>query len=120
MQKLHSMFSQEQVTLLLCKTIQSIQFNKLNDTGYVSLTPRQLDFLYGPDSPYNDTEALTRFQNLTEQDHHEAIQHTIKALAREEIAFKAQRKKDIVLSPILLSPLINAAQVASQVGFNNF
>ena len=91
------------------------QFNKLNDTGYVSLTENQLDFLYGPESPYNNSEALVNLKNATEEEQKKAIESTIRSLAKEEIAFKASKKKDIVLSPVVLSPLINAAETASQV-----
>ena len=38
----------------------------MNRTGYSMLTPDQLKFLYGPKSPFNDSEALARLLPLLE------------------------------------------------------
>ncbi|KAI6238496.1 hypothetical protein M3Y99_00673100 [Aphelenchoides fujianensis] len=91
-----------------------VQLRELNHTGYVELTEKQLFHLYGPHSPYNNSEALQRFTHkrnstLTVHDH---IETDVKTLSEME-NFKI-RQKDVVLSPILFTNLVLVPQVASQ------
>jgi hypothetical protein len=38
----------------------------MNGTGYAILTRDQLEFIYGPASPFNDTAALQRLRPILE------------------------------------------------------
>lgn len=84
----------------LQKSFNKDQLREMNTTGYVSMTEEQLHFLYGPQSPYNNSEALARFTKLKLQsDIHTHIEKDVKSLSEVD-NFKI-RQKDIVLSPIL-------------------
>jgi hypothetical protein len=84
----------------LQKMYSKEQIREMNYTGYASLTEEQLHFLYGPQSPYNNSEALERFTKMrTHSDIHTHIEKDLKTLSEVD-NFKI-RQKDIVLSPIL-------------------
>ncbi|CAJ0586895.1 unnamed protein product, partial [Mesorhabditis spiculigera] len=106
------------------------QMEEMRATGYTTMTPRQLDFVYGPRSPYNNSETLDKFRGMklgrAEVDEH--IQNTIRDVALRKIefkadptevhkeldAFKGSRKKDIVLSPISFLLALNNPALVSQ------
>ncbi|CAJ0950672.1 unnamed protein product, partial [Mesorhabditis belari] len=106
------------------------QLEEMRHSGYTALTPRQLDFVYGPRSPYSNTEALQRFKksDLSRPKVDEAIHRTIRDVALERVAFKADpenlhkqldkfdqsKRKDIVLSPIAFLPVIGDPALVSQ------
>jgi hypothetical protein len=84
----------------LQKMYSKEQLREMNHTGYTSLTREQVFVLYGPQSPYNNSEALERFTKiLSESDIHTHIEKDVKALS--EIDNFKVRQKDIVLSPVL-------------------
>ncbi|KAI1732619.1 moulting cycle domain-containing protein [Ditylenchus destructor] len=91
------------------------QVKDLNRTGYVLLTPAQLHTLYGPQSPYNNSEALKRFSGLKNiSDLHSRIESDIHHTAQLS-SFKI-RQKDIVLSPISFTWItLNPALVSQSV-----
>lgn len=71
----------------------------MNKTGYAALNDEQLHFLYGPQSPYNNSEALQRLLKLKpHKDINTHIEKDVKSLSEVD-NFKVQQK-DIVLSPI--------------------
>jgi hypothetical protein len=71
----------------------------MNTTGYVAMTEKQLHFMYGPQSPYNNSEALQRFTKIKpHKDLNSHLEKDVKALSEVD-NFKV-RQKDIVLSPI--------------------
>ena len=72
------------------------------------MTPEQIDFIYGPDSPYNNSQSLKMYRNITEEQQQEAVENTIRKLATEEMAFKIRREKDIVLTLLIYTALIEA------------
>jgi hypothetical protein len=84
----------------------------MNITGYVMLTDEQLHYLYGPHSPYNNSEALGRFTKINSTYIHKHIEQDIKILSEMD---KFQiKQKDIVLSPILFTNLVLVPGLASQ------
>ncbi|KAI6195636.1 hypothetical protein M3Y94_01010500 [Aphelenchoides besseyi] len=87
------------------------QLRELNRTGYVELNNEQLHHLYGPQSPYNNSEALTRFTKKRNLTIHEHIEKDVKTLS--EVENFQVRQKDIVLSPILFTSIVLAPQLAS-------
>uniref|UniRef100_A0AC35FF69 Uncharacterized protein n=1 Tax=Panagrolaimus sp. PS1159 TaxID=55785 RepID=A0AC35FF69_9BILA len=98
----------------LLSTYTKEQMREMNETGYAVLTKEQLYLLYGPESPFNSSEALTRLTsvNATAENMHKYIEHDIHRMA-EMKSFEI-RQKDIVLSPIVNSPLVLAAPQMSQ------
>lgn len=85
----------------------------MNSTGYAMLTYKQLQLLYGPNSPYNNSEALARLLAVNESDLHDHLEEDIHRLAEAE-SFKL-RQKDIVLSPIVLSNIVGSLSVGQSV-----
>lgn len=66
----------------------------MNRTGYSMLTKDQLKFLYGPKSPFKDSEALARLLPLLEQSN--SSKTTINELIEADIhRMAAMRSFDI-------------------------
>lgn len=73
---------------------------EMNSTGYTALTEEQMHYLYGPQSPYNNSKALDHFIKIKPQkDLNTHIEKDMKTLSEVD-NFKI-RHKDIVLAPIL-------------------
>ncbi|EYC25141.1 hypothetical protein Y032_0012g1724 [Ancylostoma ceylanicum] len=86
----------------------------MNTTGYVKMSQQQLQLVYGPGSPYHDPSTHQRLSNVSEFEIPHVMDRTIRGLAEETIQFKAQRRKDIVLTPLVLTTLIRDPATASQ------
>lgn len=84
----------------------------MNKTGFAILTPAQLYMLYGPDSPYNNTDALERLLPLNASDVHAGIEADVHTFAASKNF--SVRQKDIVLSPILTTWITLAPSLVSQ------
>ncbi|VDO36262.1 unnamed protein product [Haemonchus placei] len=89
------------------------QREDLDKQGYSYLTLKQLDVIYGPNSPYNKSDSHRLFRKLRRlhDDPHHLIEHDIRALA-EAKKFRV-RQKDIALSPFVLTPLTGAGAALS-------
>ncbi|KAI1699108.1 moulting cycle domain-containing protein [Ditylenchus destructor] len=88
--------------MTLHKNMSKDQVLELNRTGYVMMSREQMRLIYGPKSPYNDSEALTRLSSLDNSTHaDDRIIKDIHKVAQLK-SFKI-RQKDIVLSPISFS-----------------
>ena len=74
------------------------------------MTDEQLEFIYGPDSPYNNTNSLKMYKNITENRLQEAVENTIRKLASEEMSYKLKRQKDIVLEFFIYQALIEVPE----------
>uniref|UniRef100_A0A915CL33 Uncharacterized protein n=1 Tax=Ditylenchus dipsaci TaxID=166011 RepID=A0A915CL33_9BILA len=98
---------------LLVANYSKEQWKELNKTGYAVLTPEQLHMLYGPASPYNNSQTLSRLLSITNLE--SGLQMDIQRTASLEI-FKVRHKRQsgIIESPVILSPIVNAAPVLSQ------
>ncbi|TKR62859.1 hypothetical protein L596_026766 [Steinernema carpocapsae] len=95
------------------------QLKEMNTTGYTVLTNEQLHMFYGPDSPYNNSEALAKYSNLTRAELEEFLEHDIR-LAAEMESFNV-RKNDIVASPFLFATVTGpAGSAVSQLPFLSF
>ncbi|TKR62856.1 hypothetical protein L596_026763 [Steinernema carpocapsae] len=77
------------------------QIKEMNTTGYTTLTDDQLHILYGPDSPFNNTEALQRFSNMSRADVEHLIENDIKMTA--EMENFSVRQNDIIGSPFFFA-----------------
>jgi hypothetical protein len=84
----------------------------MNTTGYTTLRKDQLFLLYGPHSPYNNSEAFDRLSHLNETQMHNHIEEDVHQLSQIE-KFNV-RQKDIVLSPITFTFLTLVPVLASQ------
>ncbi|KAL6735256.1 hypothetical protein Aduo_005714 [Ancylostoma duodenale] len=98
----------------LQRSLSPEQMLAMNTTGYVKMSPQQLELIYGPGSPYHDPDAHQRLSNVSDSEIPHVMDHTIRGLAEETIQFKAQRRKDIVLTPLVLTTLIRDPATASQ------
>ncbi|EYC25143.1 hypothetical protein Y032_0012g1724 [Ancylostoma ceylanicum] len=98
----------------LQRSLTSEQVLAMNTTGYVKMSQQQLQLVYGPGSPYHDPSTHQRLSNVSEFEIPHVMDRTIRGLAEETIQFKAQRRKDIVLTPLVLTTLIRDPATASQ------
>lgn len=84
----------------------------MNATGYTTLRKDQLFLLYGPQSPYNNSEALQRLSRLNESEMHDQIEQDVHKISEME-KFNV-KQKDIVLAPISFTFLTLVPALASQ------
>ncbi|KAE9547626.1 hypothetical protein FO519_009162 [Halicephalobus sp. NKZ332] len=82
------------------------QLREMNETGYMILNKDQLHILYGPESPYNSSETLSRLTRMAPEEMHQFIEEDVHRIA--EMEHFSIRQKDIILSPIIQSPLVFA------------
>ncbi|RCN44072.1 hypothetical protein ANCCAN_09935 [Ancylostoma caninum] len=75
---------------------------------------KQLDMVYGTASPFHDPETMRRLSNVSQVDMPAVINNMVRGLAAETIEFKAQRRRSIVLSPLVMGSIILEPAVASQ------
>ncbi|CAI2352818.1 unnamed protein product [Caenorhabditis sp. 36 PRJEB53466] len=99
---------------IIYKSMDDRQMESMNKTGYAIMDDAQLMMLYGPGSPYNDSETLDKFRGISPESMPERIQENIRMIAREEMKFEISRKKDLVLTPTILTSFIGAPAAASQ------
>ncbi|ETN85902.1 hypothetical protein NECAME_16583 [Necator americanus] len=81
----------------------------LDKQGYAFLDAKQLDLVYGGDSPYKKTDSLRMFKKMRRlrDDPDHFVEQDIRALA-EAKKFRV-RQKDIVSSPFIMTPLTFAS-----------
>ncbi|VDM63931.1 unnamed protein product [Angiostrongylus costaricensis] len=98
----------------LDKTYTLDQKDDLERQGFAFLTPKQLDIVYGPNSPYHKPDSLRQFKKIhrLRDDPHHLIEKDIRKIA-EAKKFQV-RQKDIVLSPFLFTWLVFASGPLSQ------
>ncbi|CAD5213616.1 unnamed protein product [Bursaphelenchus xylophilus] len=88
------------------------QLREMNSTGYAVLNNDQLQLLYGEHSPMNNSKALEKFKNLTEDEIHHHMHNNIHEMA--EMKKFEVKQRDIVLSPVSFFPVIAMPATASQ------
>ncbi|KAI6237542.1 hypothetical protein M3Y95_00276000 [Aphelenchoides besseyi] len=107
--------------LALQSALSQQQLNELNRTGMATMTGAQLHMLYGPQSPYNNSEALNRLHDVvvgkSQHEHRRNMQHTVRQFAEAE-SFNLKRQKDVVGNPIVFSPILPGITVNSFVYFS--
>ncbi|EFP05209.1 hypothetical protein CRE_04035 [Caenorhabditis remanei] len=97
----------------LDKTYSIEQLKDMNQTGYTVLNPKQMQMIYGKKSPFKNPRLLKTFNNMTRAEIQRSIHSTIKDVADKKLKFEV-RQKDIVLSPIVNTAIINNPALASQ------
>nr|CDJ95897.1 Protein of unknown function DUF644 domain containing protein [Haemonchus contortus] len=80
----------------LQKTFTSDQMKAMNTTGYTVMDDKQLELVYGPGSPYANATTLEQLRNVSAAEIPHLIENTIRNLADEVVAFRAQRQNDLV------------------------
>ncbi|KAI6185051.1 hypothetical protein M3Y97_00663100 [Aphelenchoides bicaudatus] len=88
------------------------QLKQMNQTGFTFMTRKQVTFIYGPTSPYNDTERLEFFGRLNETKMKTELHEEVHRMA-ERRSFSI-RQRDIILSPVTFTPIILAPALLSQ------
>lgn len=96
------------------KTLSAEQMQSMNKTGYTIMDDNQLQAIYGPGSPFNNSEALEKFRGIPPESMPGRIEENIRLIANEEMKFEISRKKDLVLMPVLLTSFIGVPETASQ------
>ncbi|KAK6732138.1 hypothetical protein RB195_016488 [Necator americanus] len=93
----------------LDKSYTHEQKDDLDKQGYAFLDAKQLDLVYGGDSPYKKTDSLRMFKKMRRlrDDPDHFVEQDIRALA-EAKKFRV-RQKDIVSSPFIMTPLTFAS-----------
>uniref|UniRef100_A0A1I8A0Q6 Reverse transcriptase domain-containing protein n=1 Tax=Steinernema glaseri TaxID=37863 RepID=A0A1I8A0Q6_9BILA len=102
------------VHLRLKRSYSLEQIREMNSTGYTTLNKAQIHIMYGPDSPYHCNATYHKFMQLSEDEMEQHILENVR-MAAEMDSFNV-REKDIIGSPIALTPVIGAAgsKIASQ------
>ncbi|KAF7633318.1 hypothetical protein Mgra_00007297 [Meloidogyne graminicola] len=96
----------------LDKKFNERQRDELEKTGYSLLNEDQLKFLYGPNSPFNDSVTLTRLLKLINSKNKNNKSSRINQFIEEDIKKIAEmrsfdiRQHDVVLSPAYFRPAI--------------
>ncbi|KIH68718.1 hypothetical protein ANCDUO_00945, partial [Ancylostoma duodenale] len=98
----------------LQKSYTDEQMAQMNSTGYLVLNDKQIDLIYGPSSPYHDPETYKRLSNASESDVPLMLERAIRGIAEEKMKFEATRRKEIVLSPLIFTPVVLDPATASQ------
>ncbi|CAD5214375.1 unnamed protein product [Bursaphelenchus xylophilus] len=89
------------------------QLREFNTTGYSFLTHAQLDLLYGPHSPYNDSEAHRRLTSLNHSKLHDYLEANIRHAAEDANLFNLRQNDFVVGSPFVLTSIIGRPDIAS-------
>ncbi|KAK5982846.1 Repetitive proline-rich cell wall protein [Trichostrongylus colubriformis] len=98
----------------LQRSLTLTQLRAMNTTGYTVMDAQQIKLIYGADSPYGNATTYERLRNISTADIPHVLEDTIRNLANEVVAFKAQRENDIVLTPLTLVSVVLSPATASQ------
>ncbi|KAI1696571.1 moulting cycle domain-containing protein [Ditylenchus destructor] len=99
----------------LSQSLSKEQIKEMNRTGYVLMTPAQMHVLYGAHSPYNNSDALRRFQHVNSSNLESLMERDIHRAAALKSFKIRQRDIGIILSPVIFSALILAPAVLGPV-----
>uniref|UniRef100_A0A915E6A0 Uncharacterized protein n=1 Tax=Ditylenchus dipsaci TaxID=166011 RepID=A0A915E6A0_9BILA len=88
------------------------EIKEMDRKGYALLNSTQIHMIYGPQSPYNNSEALRILTSLNSSSMPEYIEKDIHQTAQLK-SFKI-RMKDVVLSPVVLTNIVLSPSSTSQ------
>ncbi|WKX97573.1 hypothetical protein Q1695_013329 [Nippostrongylus brasiliensis] len=97
----------------LQKSLTPQQMLAMNTTGYAVMDKEQLQLVYGPGSPFSNSTTYQTLLNVSANEIPRHIDHTIRELAKETIAFKTRREQ-FVLMPLAFTSLVRDPVTASQ------
>uniref|UniRef100_A0A0K0EM67 PT-TG domain-containing protein n=1 Tax=Strongyloides stercoralis TaxID=6248 RepID=A0A0K0EM67_STRER len=104
----------------LSETYSKKQVSDLDKKGFALLSKSQIKTVYGDNSPYNSSEALQNLSDIDEENILEILIKSIRDIAdgklqsNYDIKDGRRRKRAIVSSPFLLTPLTFAGTALSQ------
>uniref|UniRef100_A0A0N5C9P9 Uncharacterized protein n=1 Tax=Strongyloides papillosus TaxID=174720 RepID=A0A0N5C9P9_STREA len=104
----------------LSSTYSKKQITDLDKKGFALMSKSQMETVYGSGSPYNSSEALQSLADINEKNFLEIVIKTIRDIAdgklesNYDIKRGNRRKRAIVGSPFVLSPLTFAGTALSQ------
>ncbi|KAL3079172.1 hypothetical protein niasHT_036225 [Heterodera trifolii] len=92
----------------LVENLSKEQLTAMNRSGIVSMNAEQLRLIYGPSSPFNDSQTLRRLLTIVKNG--TSVSKMIEADIRRlsEMSSFDLRQNDVILSPAILTPLIMA------------
>ncbi|VDM68375.1 unnamed protein product, partial [Strongylus vulgaris] len=109
------------------KSFTKEQRHQMNSAGYAVLSPAQRELIYGPNSPMNDSIALDRMRNVTNDVVHRTVRDTIRFVGAGELRYEVhdgvgklapvvsrrQKRQARVLNPLVLQAIVNDPAGAS-------
>ncbi|KAE9547689.1 hypothetical protein FO519_009097, partial [Halicephalobus sp. NKZ332] len=95
----------------LIKSYSMDQLKQMNETGFMMLTKDQLYLMYGPESPFNNSEVLEKLMKVHPDEAMDMIEKDIHLMG--EIGNQRRKKRAIVLSPLINFPIVFAAPILS-------
>ncbi|VDK42503.1 unnamed protein product [Anisakis simplex] len=112
MDRIVQCFHRGEITHFGCELYLLFQLNDFKRKGYSVLNNEQLQFVYGQNSPFNDTNSLNRFSKLSEADIYRQLDSDIRYYANKSPHIKRHKRQleqlpAFVLSPIVFSVAIN-------------
>uniref|UniRef100_A0A915DNK9 Uncharacterized protein n=1 Tax=Ditylenchus dipsaci TaxID=166011 RepID=A0A915DNK9_9BILA len=119
--EMYGNFEERKIDLFekLCQNFSKDQVKEMNKTGFAMLSPKQLEMLYGSESPYNNSKALKQFSQLNNSVIHQHIEDEVSRTA-EMKSFKI-RLKQVILSPVsftVIGPSANNPAILSPIIFS--
>ncbi|KAK6029759.1 hypothetical protein OSTOST_04127 [Ostertagia ostertagi] len=90
----------------LQRSLTNEQLQSMNAAGYAVMNGQQLNMVYGPKSPYSNSETLKQLSMIRAEEVPALIERTIRGLASETIKFEVQRRKAAILSPFLFGSIV--------------
>ncbi|KIH67193.1 hypothetical protein ANCDUO_02477 [Ancylostoma duodenale] len=94
--------------------LDNMKMAQMNSTGYLVMNNKQVDLIYGPSSPYYDPETYKRLSNVSEADVPLLLEEAVRGIATETMKFEATCRKDIVLAPLIFTPVVLDPTTTSQ------
>ncbi|KHN83393.1 hypothetical protein Tcan_05449 [Toxocara canis] len=91
----------------LTNDLTAKQLDDFSTTGYSILTKDQINYIYGPRSPYNHTQALQTFSTLDEQAIRMYLLRNIRNIASNDPNLSKRSKRTAVLSPDIQKMYLN-------------
>uniref|UniRef100_A0A915EAM5 Uncharacterized protein n=1 Tax=Ditylenchus dipsaci TaxID=166011 RepID=A0A915EAM5_9BILA len=98
--EMYGNFEERKIDLFekLCQNFSKDQVKEMNKTGFAMLSPKQLEMLYGSESPYNNSKALKQFSQLNNSVIHQHIEDEVSRTA-EMKSFKIRLKQSSYTRP---------------------
>ncbi|EPB76265.1 hypothetical protein ANCCEY_04627 [Ancylostoma ceylanicum] len=94
--------------------LDNMKMAQMNSTGYIVMNEEQREMIYGPSSPYHDPETYKSLSNASATDIPVMLEKAVRGIAAETMKFKVERRKEIVLSPLIFTPVVLDPATASQ------
>uniref|UniRef100_A0A7E4VJN5 BCNT-C domain-containing protein n=1 Tax=Panagrellus redivivus TaxID=6233 RepID=A0A7E4VJN5_PANRE len=98
----------------LSKTYSITQQRELNETGYTMMTDQQLELIYGPKSPHNNSILVAEYSNRSKEDLEAELFAEIHKLAEDEAFQRRLKAEATILMPSSGGRVINDGKAVSR------